>query len=291
MAEKRKILVQLDCDALPSVFDRVVAVDAGAEFVFSYGGVTAEMVRDLVYGGIFTRGPEDLHRTAFFVGGSDVPQGEEVLRVVQDTFLGPLRCSVMLDCAGANTTAAAAVLAAARHGELSGRRTLVLGSTGPVGQRVTRLLARQGAIVRAGSRSVQRAEAVAKRVASAVDGARVEPFRTERDVELDKALDGVEIVIAAGPPGVCVLPPEAREKVKTLRVLIDLNAVPPEGIAGVKGSDSVRERDGVIGYGAIGVGGFKMKLHKAAVARLFEASDHVLDADEIFDLGLALQDV
>ena len=67
--EKRKILIQIDSDPLPSVFDRVVAVDAGAEEVFSYGGVRPEMVRDLVHGAIFTRGPKDLNRTAFFVGG------------------------------------------------------------------------------------------------------------------------------------------------------------------------------------------------------------------------------
>ena len=40
--DKRKILIQLDSDALPSVFDRIVAIDAGAEEVFSYGGVKPE---------------------------------------------------------------------------------------------------------------------------------------------------------------------------------------------------------------------------------------------------------
>ena len=35
MPDKARILVQLDCDAQPSVFDRVVAVDAGVEQLFS----------------------------------------------------------------------------------------------------------------------------------------------------------------------------------------------------------------------------------------------------------------
>ena len=39
------------------------------------------------------------------------------------------------------------------------------------------------------------------------------------------------------------------------------------------------------GYGAIGTGGTKMKIHKAAIRRLFESNDVVLDAPEIFDLG------
>src|SRR5579862_7251461 len=70
--DKRKILIQLDTDAQPSVFDRVVAIDAGADEVFSYGGVRPEQVQGLVHGAIFTRGPKDLKRTALFIGGSDV---------------------------------------------------------------------------------------------------------------------------------------------------------------------------------------------------------------------------
>src|SRR2546423_10913438 len=78
MSDKPKILVQLDTDPLPSVFDRVVAVDAGADHVFAYGGVTPERARDLVHGCIFTRGPKDLHRTALFIGGPDVAAGAAV---------------------------------------------------------------------------------------------------------------------------------------------------------------------------------------------------------------------
>ena len=77
--EKRKILIQLDSDAQPSVFDRVVAVDAGADLVFSYGAVQAGQVRELVHGAIFTRGSKDLNHTAFFIGGSDVAASEKLL--------------------------------------------------------------------------------------------------------------------------------------------------------------------------------------------------------------------
>src|SRR6266436_1970211 len=66
--DKRKILIQLDSDPHASVFDRVVAVDAGAEEIFSYGGVKPEQVQGLVHGAIFTRGPNSLKSTAIFVG-------------------------------------------------------------------------------------------------------------------------------------------------------------------------------------------------------------------------------
>src|SRR4051812_29047232 len=107
--DKRKILIQLDSDPQPSVFDRVVAVDAGAEEIFSYGGVKPEHVQALVHGAIFTRAPKELHCTAFFIGGSDVAAGEKLMREALKHMIPQfgLRVSVLLDANGANTTAAA----------------------------------------------------------------------------------------------------------------------------------------------------------------------------------------
>src|SRR2546428_9578917 len=75
----RKLLLQLDSSRLPSVFDRVVAYDGGADEVMSYGGITPGEVRDLVYGCIFTRGPKDLKNTAVFIGGADMAAGGALL--------------------------------------------------------------------------------------------------------------------------------------------------------------------------------------------------------------------
>ena len=72
----RKLLLQLDSSRLPSVFDRVVAYDGGADEVMSYGAVVEADVRDLIHGCIFTRGPKDLKNTAVFVGGADIAVGE-----------------------------------------------------------------------------------------------------------------------------------------------------------------------------------------------------------------------
>src|SRR4029079_12032725 len=111
-SSRPKILIQLDTDPQPSVFDGVVASDAGAAHLLCHGGVTPDNVRDLVYGALFTRGPADLHRTAIFIGGSKVAASEEVLNVVKKTFFGPFQVSVLFDGNGSNTTAAAAVLTA-----------------------------------------------------------------------------------------------------------------------------------------------------------------------------------
>src|SRR5436189_5043498 len=81
---KPKILIQLDTDPQPSVFDAVVAADSGVEHLFRHGGVTPANVRDLVHGALFTRGPAELAGTAVFIGGSNVSASEAVLEAVKN---------------------------------------------------------------------------------------------------------------------------------------------------------------------------------------------------------------
>ncbi len=96
MSEKPTILVQLDTDPLPSVFDRVVAVDAGVQHIFSYGGVTPPE-RDAAGPRLHlhARG-KDLSRTAIFIGGSDVTAGEAVLAEVKKHLIPQYGLSVSL---------------------------------------------------------------------------------------------------------------------------------------------------------------------------------------------------
>jgi hypothetical protein len=285
---KRKILLQFDPDPHASVFDAVVAVDAGVDQLLQYSEIEPAEVRDLVHGAMFTRGPQDLPSTAIFIGGSNVSAGEELLKQVKACFFGPMRVSVLLDANGANTTAAAAVLAAARHVELRGATAAVLAGTGPVGQRAARLLARQGSHVRVASRSLDKAKLVCGSIQSLVPGAELTPVQTRSSPDIASALAGAQVVIAAGAAGVELLPADVRAAARSLQVAIDLNAVPPAGIAGIDVMDKAKERDGAHCYGAIGVGGTKMKIHRAAIAKLFTASDLVLDAEEVFAIGREL---
>ena len=283
-----KVLIQLDTDPQPSVFDAVVAVDSGVDHLFRHSGVTPANVRDLVHGALFTRGPAELHGTAIFIGGSNVAAGEALLEAVTKTFFGPFRVSVLMDASGANTTAAAAVRAAARHLDLKAATALVLGGTGPVGQRVALLLARQGAAVCVGSRQQTRAASVCENLRRRIPDVKAEPAGVTDAASLDAALSEHTLVVAAGAAGVVLLPLAARKACPTLKVAIDLNAVPPLGVEGTEVSDKGTERDGVVCYGAIGVGDMKMKIHKAAVAELFARNDAVLDIDEIYQIALRL---
>jgi methylenetetrahydrofolate/methylenetetrahydromethanopterin dehydrogenase (NADP+) len=287
---KPKILIQFDSDPQPSVFDAVVAVDAGAEHLFRHGGVTPANVRDLVYGALFTRGPADLSSTAIFIGGSNVAAGEALLDAVTKAFFGPFRVSVLLDANGANTTAAAAVLAAlqASGGSLQGVPAAVLAATGPVGHRAARLLARLGARVSIGSRRLDRATEVAEAIHQAT-AAEIVPFEYAAEPDgLVGSLRGAAVVIAAGAAGVTLLPTSVWQNLSELKILIDLNAVPPLGVESIETTDKGTERGRVRTWGALGIGGTKMKIHKKAVQELFTSNDKVFDAEQVFELGRAL---
>ncbi|MFL5243027.1 MAG: SDR family NAD(P)-dependent oxidoreductase, partial [Gemmataceae bacterium] len=267
--------------------DRVVAIDAGVDELFSYGGVKPDQVRDLVHGAIFTRGAKDLMHTALFIGGSDVAAGERLLAEAVKHMLPKfgLRVSVLLDANGANTTAAAAVRAAARHLDLKDVKALVLGGTGPVGQRVARLLARHGAEVRVGSRQEAKAAKVCEAIRQRGPQANLQPVAAGTPEEVKKVIDGRSLVVAAGAAGVILLPRSVLAACPDLHVAIDLNAVPPLGIEGIEVTDKAVERDKVLCYGAIGVGDTKMKIHKAAIARLFQSNDQIMDAEEVYALA------
>ncbi len=283
----KKLLLQLDTSPHPSVFDRVVGFDGGADEVLSYGGVTEDAVRDLVHGCIFTRGPKDLRNTAIFIGGTDMTSGERLLAAVKKTLFGPMRVSVMLDSNGSNTTAVAAVAKlqdAARS--LEGRRVVITAATGPVGVRAAGLFAKAGADVTLTSRRSPDG-ALASSIRARFGGA-VREVTMRESAAAAEVLEGTEVLLNTGPAGVCVVPRAAWSGRRGLLAAADLNAVPPLGIEGIEVTDNGVEREGLTVFGALGVGNLKMKIHKACIARLFESNDLVLDVETIAEVAREL---
>ena len=287
--EKKTILIQLDPDAHASVFDRVVAIDSNVDELFSYANVQPDQVRDLVHGAIFTRGPKDLKHTAIFIGGGNVEKSEALLAKALAAMVPEygLRVSVLFDANGCNTTAAAAVRIAAKTLDLKDKKVLILAGTGPVGQRAALLLAKLGAKVFLSSRTIEKARSAIVSIGKKI-GESPAPvaIQVANDVELKSALEGVELVISTGAAGVCLLPEKIRQAVSSLKMVVDLNAVPPMGIEGTSVMDKGAIREGVVCYGAIGVGDLKMKIHRAAIAALFNLNDQVMDALEVYDIAL-----
>ena len=277
----KKLLYQLDTDALPAVFDNVVGYDGGADHITALGGVDAHNVGGLVEGAIFTRGPKDKHNTAIFIGGGNLPAGEALLAAVQKKFFGKFRVSVMFDCNGSNTTAAAAVAWLAHGRTLTGKRTVILGGTGPVGQRAAVLLAREGAAVSIAGRKLAVVEAACDAL-QARFGVEVRAIEAPTELERAAAVEGAQILLATGAAGVTLLQASHWQESRTLELVADANASPPAGIAGVGLSDRATPSHGKLLFGALGFGALKLAVHRACIARLFEQNDLLLDAGEIY---------
>ena len=293
---KQKILIQIDGDPHASSFDSIVAIDAGVERLLPYHNVSSMEVQTIVHGAMFTRGVDDLKNTALFFGGSDVEQTSSLFRAAQKCFFGPVRVSMMSDPNGSNTTAVAAVLSAEKHLDPRGKTVTVLAATGPVGLRIAQLTYAQGCHVRVCSRRRDRAEGVCKAVRemfsdgqyNARDVGELSAQETDSPMQTLDAIRGADILFSAGAAGIELVSDAWQELDPCPAVAIDLNAVPPPGIEGVQVTDQAEDRNGTLCYGAIGVGGLKMKIHKQCIKELFESNDRVLETHEIYDIGKSI---
>jgi len=208
-------------------------------------------------------------------------------RAVRAALEGTLRVSVMLDANGSNTTAVAAVAKLQQAaGDVKGRRAVITAGTGPVGVRAAGLLAKGGADVTITSRKAA-APALVDEIRQRFSGT-VKAIAMPDSSHAAAALEGAELILNAGVAGVCLVPRAAWAGRTGLRAAADLNAVPPAGIEGIDVGDDGAQRDGVAVFGALGVGGLKMKLHRACIALLFERNDLVLDAETIAEVAREL---
>ena len=293
MSQKSKILVQFDSDPHASVFDSIVAIDSGIGHLLTHANVKPEEIESLVHGAMFTRGPTDLSQTALFFGGSNVAATEELVKATKKCFFGTLRVSLLSDPNGSNTTAAAAVLCAQAETDLGGKNVTILGGTGPVGQRIARLIGgiasstNPPSSIRLGSRSLEKSQGVCEYLAK-VTGFQYTPFKTSSPELIRESVQGADIVFAAGAAGIELLTEGWMADAAAPAVVVDLNAVPPAGIFGVSVTDQGEKRNNTVCYGAIGVGGLKMKIHKQAIKQLFQSNELILETEETYRLGVDL---
>ena len=302
----KKVLLQLDNDEFASTFDCIVAYDAGADVVQSYGGVTPSDVRALILSAFFTRGIPDLKDIAAWIGGSDADAGEKLLAEARRTFFGPFKISLMLDSNGCNTTACTAIAKLAMQADLRGQSALVIGP-GPVGLRAAVLLAGEGCRVQLTSipkqllgerfnlhlaqrtlESGRKAAEAFRRGSSAAAGGSVQVIDIPDLAGLEEFLDQAEVVVAAGPAGLSMLPLTSWVKRPNLKWLLDFNLTEPLGIEGIKPGDDFAEYDGKRALGALAIGNPKMKVHKACIAKLFERNDLVLDTEGVYSIAKQL---
>lgn len=286
MADKRKVLLQFDTDQHASSFDSLVAIDAGADVILHYANVGLEQIVDLIHGAMFTRGLDDLCRTAAFFGGSNYELSDKLYQRSLGAFFGPVRVSLMLDPNGANTTAVAAIRAVETHTSLEGKQVAILGGTGPVGTRLASLASKLGAQVRLYSRSKQRADDAIGRLPDFARRELIQGVSLPDEANRQSVLNETEILIAAGGAGVQFFPENWLSEATGLKIAVDLNAVPPAGLPGIESHDTgVLRGQGTVCFGPLGVGGLKMKIHKGCLRALFEANHRHLATLEIYELA------
>jgi len=281
--ERPYILHMFTPGAQASPFDVNMAADAGYGVIVPYCGVSLEQVAGLTQDAIFSRGPKGVARTGIFIGGRDVMLAADMLERARNAMVPPFVVSVFADPSGSYTTAAGLVActeAALRrhHGTtLDGKRVLMLGGTGTVGRIAAVLCAQLGAtVVLASHRDAASARKAADETAARFGGTYA-AASSHGAAELQAELARADVVMGVAAAGVQVMNLDARAHAKRMLVAADVNAVPPEGLAGVGVFDAATPIAGTnaVGIGALAIGDVKYKTQHRLLERMCSASQPV----------------
>ncbi|WP_119157343.1 NAD(P)-dependent methylenetetrahydromethanopterin dehydrogenase [Caldimonas tepidiphila] len=269
-----------------SPFDSNMAADAGWQLVLPYASVDRKALTGLTQDAIFSRGPKGVARTGIFIGGRDVLLAADMLEDARRAMVPPFDVPVFADPSGSYTTAAALVacvqaqLRKAHGTALADKRVLILGGTGTVGRIAGVLAAREGASVRLGSHSGLEAAQRAARETGERFGCTLEGLSCRGADEVREAAAEADVVLGTAAAGVQVLGERERRAATRLLVAADVNAVPPEGLAGVGVMDMGKPLPDskAVGIGALAVGNVKYQVQHRLLARM-------RDADRPLSLG------
>ena len=277
-----------------SPFDVNMAYDAGYDAIAQYTNVQLSEVTGLVQDAIFSRGPRGVWRTGMLIGGRDVDLAMDMLETAKKSMVPPFEISVFADPSGAFTTSAAMMARVEQlliknfGGTLEGRKVSVFGATGPVGGCTAVIASKYGATVQMVAHKTmadveEKAVAYNKRYGTnivCVDGSSDE-LKTQ-------ILASTDIALCCAAAGVRVLTIEQMKSSKTLKVVADVNAVPPTGAegVGVMADGVLIEGTEIYGVGALAIGNIKYQTQQRLFKRMLEGQSHVyIDFMTAFELA------
>jgi methylene-tetrahydromethanopterin dehydrogenase len=277
-----------------SPFDVNMAYDAGYDAIAPYTDVQLSEVTGLVQDAIFSRGPRGVWRTGMLIGGRDIDVAMDMLETAKKSMIPPFEISVMADPSGAFTTAGAMMAMVERilrrnfGGDLAGRKVSIFGGTGPVGGCSAVIAAKYGATVElVAHRSVadvqDKAAAYNKRYGTNIgytDGSTEELKK--------KILQTTDVALCCAAAGVRVITLEQMAGSPTLKVVADVNAVPPTGAEGVSVMADGAQIEGTkaFGMGALAIGNIKYQVQQNLFKKMLEGQAHVyLDFLSAFELA------
>ena len=266
-----------------SPFDINMAADAGYQIIAPHSECSLESITGLTQDTIFSRGPKGVARTGIFIGGRDAVLAADMLERAKSAMVPPFVVSVMADPSGSFTTAAAmvacveAALLRTRPDGLKGCRVVVLGGTGPVGRIAGVLAAMAGAEVQLSSRNgIDVAEEAAHQTATRF-GVTLHGVSGGDRAAVRTSIADVDVVLACAAAGVQVVSAEDLAFAKQMIVAADVNAVPPEGIAGVGVMDNGKPVPGTqaVGIGALAIGNVKYQTQHRLLVQMRDAAKPV----------------
>lgn len=296
--EKVSILHLITAAKNASPFDVNMAFDAGFDKIMPYTQVELKEVNALVQDAIFSRSPSGIKRESIFIGGRDIDMAMDMLEAARKAMAPPFAVSVFADPSGAFTTAAAMLakveqqlvkhFGAEPMGVFAGRKVAIFGATGPVAGCAAVIAARCGA----------RVELVAHRSVADVQ-AKAAAYNSRYGVDIGyvdgtgealkkNILHAADIVLCAAAAGVQVITLAQMAGSPTLKVVADVNAVPPEGAEGVEvTADGAKvEGAGALGIGALAVGRVKYETQHALLKQMLAADKPVyLDFMAAFEVA------
>ncbi|WP_127996585.1 NAD(P)-dependent methylenetetrahydromethanopterin dehydrogenase [Piscinibacter defluvii] len=266
-----------------SPFDINMAADAGYQIIVPYCDASLDSITGLTQDAIFSRGPKGVQRTGIFIGGRDALLAADMLERAKSAMVKPFVVSLMADPSGAYTTAAAMVAcveaALKRQGAagLDGQRVVVLGGTGPVGRIAGVIAAQAGATVWLSSRNGIDVAEQAARETGARFGVTLHGISGGDRAAVRTSIGEADVLLACAAAGVQVVSAEDLGFAKDLKVAADVNAVPPEGIAGVGVMDDARPLAGTaaLGIGALAIGNVKYQTQHRLLLQMREAEKAV----------------
>ncbi len=262
-----------------SPFDINMAADAGYQIIVPYCDAGLDSVTALTQDAIFSRGPKGVARTGLFIGGRDALLAADMLERSTKAMVPPFVVSVMADPSGAYTTAAAMVacvesaLLKSQPQGLKGQRVVILGGTGPVGRIAGVLAAMAGADVALSSRNgIDVAEEAAQQTGKRF-GVTIHGISGGDRAAVRSSIADADVVLACAAAGVQVVSAEDLSHAKRMKVAADVNAVPPEGVAGVGVMDDAKPLAGTkaVGIGALAIGNVKYQTQHRLLVQMRDA--------------------
>jgi methylene-tetrahydromethanopterin dehydrogenase len=256
--EKVSILHLITAAKNASPFDVNMAYDAGFDKIMPYTNVELAEVDALTQDAIFSRSASGVKREALFFGGREIHLALDMQNAAKSAMFAPFEISTMADPSGAFTTAAAMLAKVEKVVSTLQNQTVIIFGAGPVGSTAALIAAAQGATVQmAAHRNVASMQTYCDKMYQQF-GVTLQAVDASTDAAKNAALYKADIALCTGPAGVQILEKTHFESALMLKVLADVNAVAPLGVAGLGVmANGEQLGNGMVGFGALSIGQLK----------------------------------